>query len=52
MNPPVLLLHGIWNARAWVGPLAWRVRAGGFAVDSFGYSSVFVVPEVAVPQLL
>ena len=25
MTPPVLLLHGIWNARAWVGPLAWRL---------------------------
>ena len=20
----VIVLHGIWNARAWVGPLAWR----------------------------
>ena len=52
MNPPVLLLHGIWNARAWVGPLAWRLRARGFTVDTFGYSSVFGGPEVAVPQLL
>ncbi|MCC7632536.1 esterase/lipase family protein [Stenotrophomonas rhizophila] len=52
MNPPVLLLHGIWNARAWVGPLAWRLRARGFTVDTFGYSSVFGGPDVAVPQLL
>ncbi len=52
MTPPVLLLHGIWNARAWVGPLAWRLRARGFQVDTFGYSSVFGGPEVAVPQLL
>jgi pimeloyl-ACP methyl ester carboxylesterase len=52
MNPPVLLLHGIWNARAWVGPLAWRLRARGFNVDTFGYSSVFGGPDVAVPQLL
>lgn len=52
MNPPVLLLHGIWNARAWVGPLAWRLRALGFSVDTFGYASVFGGPEVAVPQLL
>jgi pimeloyl-ACP methyl ester carboxylesterase len=52
MNPPVLLLHGIWNARAWVGPLAWRLRARGFGVDTFGYSSVFGGPDVAVPQLL
>jgi len=52
MNPPVLLLHGIWNARAWVGPLAWRLRARGFSVDTFGYASVFGGPNVAVPQLL
>ena len=52
MNPPVLLLHGIWNARAWVGPLAWRLRARGFAVHTFGYSSVWGGPDVAVPQLL
>ncbi|MEG2805716.1 alpha/beta fold hydrolase [Stenotrophomonas sp.] len=52
MTPPVLLLHGIWNARAWVGPLAWRLRARGFSVDTFGYASVFGGPDVAVPQLL
>ncbi|MFI8719465.1 esterase/lipase family protein [Stenotrophomonas sp. NPDC077464] len=52
MTPPVLLLHGIWNARAWVGPLAWRLRARGFSVDTFGYSSVFGGPDVAVPQLM
>ncbi len=52
MTPSVLLLHGIWNARAWVGPLAWRLRARGFRVDTFGYSSVFGGPDVAVPQLL
>ncbi|MNV61813.1 Alpha/beta hydrolase family protein [compost metagenome] len=45
-------MHGIWNARAWVGPLAWRLRARGFSVDTFGYSSVFGGPDVAVPQLL
>ncbi len=52
MTHSVLLLHGIWNARAWVGPLAWRLRARGFAVQTFGYASVFGGPEVAVPQLL
>lgn len=52
MTSSVLLLHGIWNARAWVGPLAWRLRARGFQVDTFGYSSVFGGPDVAVPQLL
>ncbi len=52
MNPKVLLLHGIWNARAWVGPLAWRLRLQGFAVETFGYASVFGGPDVAVPQLI
>lgn len=52
MTPSILLLHGIWNARAWVGPLAWRLRARGFQVQTFGYSSVFGGPDVAVPQLL
>jgi pimeloyl-ACP methyl ester carboxylesterase len=51
-TPRVLLLHGIWNARAWVGPLAWRLRLQGFSVDSFGYPSVFGGPEVAVPLLV
>ena len=50
--PQVLLLHGIWNARAWVGPLAWRLRARGFQVQVFGYPSVFGGPDVAVPLLL
>ena len=52
MTSSVLLLHGIWNARAWVGPLAWRLRARGFVVETFGYSSVLGGPDVAVPQLL
>jgi len=52
MTNRVLLLHGIWNARAWVGPLAWRLRARGFHVETFGYSSVLGGPDVAVPQLL
>ena len=52
MKQSVLLLHGIWNARAWVGPLAWRLRARGFNVEAFGYSSVLGGPDIAVPQLL
>lgn len=52
MTASVLLLHGIWNARAWVGPLAWRLRARGFRVAAFGYPSVFGGPDVAVPLLL
>ena len=51
-RPGVMLLHGIWNSRAWIGPLAWRLRMRGFAVEVFGYSSVFGGPDVAVPQLV
>jgi len=52
MTQRVLLLHGIWNARAWVGPLAWRLRLRGFEVASFGYPSIFGGPDVAVPALV
>jgi len=48
----VIVLHGLWNARAWVGPLAWRLRARGFEVETFGYASIFGGPDVAVPQLI
>jgi pimeloyl-ACP methyl ester carboxylesterase len=48
----VLLLHGIWNAKVWLGPLAARLRAAGFKVEIFGYPSVFGGPEVAVPLLI
>lgn len=48
---PILLLHGIWNAKAWLTPLARRLRAHGFAVTVFGYPSIAGGPEVAVPRL-
>lgn len=48
----VLLLHGIWNAKAWLGPLAARLRREGFVPEVFGYASVFGGPEVAVPRLV
>ena len=48
----VLLLHGIWNARAWLRPLAARLRREGFVPEVFGYASVFGGPEVAVPRLV
>ncbi len=51
-GPRVLLLHGIWNAKAWLAPLARRLRAEGFEVEVFGYSSVLGGPDIAVPQLL
>jgi pimeloyl-ACP methyl ester carboxylesterase len=49
--PQVLLLHGIWNGRAWLGPLAWRLRRDGFRVATFGYSTAFGGAEAAVPRL-
>ena len=48
----VLLLHGIWNARLWLSPLAARLRAAGFAPRIWGYASVFGGPEQAIPRLI
>lgn len=50
--PRVLLLHGIWNARFWLSPLAARLRAAGFAPRIWGYPSVFGGPERAIPLLV
>ncbi len=44
----VLLLHGIWNNGAWLGPLALRLRRNGFRVASFGYSTAFGGAEAAL----
>ncbi|WP_068833419.1 esterase/lipase family protein, partial [Xanthomonas graminis] len=49
--PQVLLLHGIWNNRARLGPLAWRLRRDGFRVASFGYSTAFGGAGAALPRL-
>ena len=48
----VLLVHGIWNAKSWLAPLAARLRAEGFAAQVFGYASVFGGPEQALPRLI
>jgi pimeloyl-ACP methyl ester carboxylesterase len=48
----VLVLHGIWNAKTWLTPLARRLRAQGFEVELFGYPSVFGGPEIAIDQLI
>ena len=52
MTQRVLLLHGIWNAKAWLVPLAARLRAAGFETEVFGYPSVFGGPDVAVTRLI
>ncbi len=48
----VLLVHGIWNARSWLAPLAQRLRRLGFQTETFGYSSVFGGPESAIDRLI
>ena len=30
---PVLLVHGLWNAKLWLTPLAWRLRRAGVLRD-------------------
>jgi pimeloyl-ACP methyl ester carboxylesterase len=49
---PALLIHGIWNAKIWLLPFAWRLRAQGLAPQLFGYTSVFGTPEVAAERLI
>ena len=34
---PVLLVHGLWNAKLWLTPLAWRLHRVGLKVGGFGY---------------
>jgi pimeloyl-ACP methyl ester carboxylesterase len=46
-TPPVLLVHGIWNARHWLAPFALRLRREGLAPTLFGYDSVLRDPEQA-----
>lgn len=50
--PSVLLVHGIWNARAWLAPFALRLRAEGLAPSVFGYASVWRDPETAGDRLI
>ena len=45
---PVLLVHGLWNAKLWLTPLAWRLRRAGFEVGGFGYPSIVGGAEAAV----
>lgn len=56
MNRPVgirrvLLVHGLWNAKLWLTPLAWRLHRAGFEVDGFGYPSIVGGAEAAVDAL-
>ncbi|MGJ4728500.1 esterase/lipase family protein [Luteimonas sp. SDU101] len=49
--PPVLLIHGIWNARLWLLPLARKLRAAGLDARVWGYRSVFDDPAHAARAL-
>jgi pimeloyl-ACP methyl ester carboxylesterase len=48
----IVLVHGIWNARSWLMPLARRLRDEGFEVDVFGYPSIVGGPEPAIAALI
>lgn len=48
----ILLVHGIWNAKSWLVPMARLLRGHGFQVRTFGYPSVFGGPEPAVEALV
>ena len=48
----VLLLHGIWNARFWLSPLARKLRAAGFEPRIWGYDSVLGGPGRTVTALV
>lgn len=52
MTRDVLLLHGIWNARMWLSPLASRLRRAGWQPQIWGYASVIGGPEHAIPRLI
>ena len=51
--PPsrVVLLHGIWMAGVTMQWFGARLRATGFAPETFGYHSIVGGPDQAVPQL-
>ncbi len=51
-TPSVMLVHGIWNARAWLMPFALRLRREGLAPTVFGYDSVWRDPETAGDRLI
>ena len=49
---PVLLVHGLWNAKLWLTPLAWRLHRVGLKVGGFGYPSIVGGAEAAVEALI
>lgn len=51
-NNRVLLIHGIWNHRAWLSPLASRLRQAGFDPTVFSYDSILHGASASMPTLL
>lgn len=47
----VVLLHGIWMVAPTMQWFASRLKAEGFAPETFGYHSVVGGPDAAVPRL-
>lgn len=52
MGSRVVIVHGLLNAKSWLWPMAARLRGQGFAVELFGYSSLWEGPQGAVPRLI
>ena len=51
MSERVILLHGLWMRAAALMPLARRLRAAGFAPETFGYHTLHGGPDAAVARL-
>lgn len=51
MNRRVVLVHGLWMPGASMHWLGTRLRAQGFAPETFAYHSVADGPDLAVPRL-
>lgn len=47
----VILLHGIWMRGITLLPLAHRLRAAGYAVETIEYASVFAEMDPAIARL-
>jgi pimeloyl-ACP methyl ester carboxylesterase len=52
MTDRVVLLHGLWMPGAAMHWLARRLRAAGFATETFAYASIAGGPDAAVPRLV
>lgn len=51
MTNAVLLLHGLWMRAPAMRPLAWRLRAAGFAPATFDYASRAAEPSEICTRL-